>query len=238
METLQDILHVYGRIVSILPLLLLVALFMGKRSVGELPVFDYLVILSLGSIFGADIAEPEVDHIPTAAAIVFIGLLQRTVSYAAIRFRRFGKLISFEPTIVIHQGNLIKKNMKKINYSIDNILQMLREKDVFDIEEVETAIVEANGRLTIMKKPGSQTVTREDLKLEKDMPSFSLPVIIEGAVVPETLSFLRISSDWLEGQLHIRGVRQEELFFVSINEKHELLFAQTPPAASLYPIHH
>lgn len=121
---------------------------MGKRSIGELPVFDFLVILALGAVVGADIADPKIEHLHTAVAIVLIGLLQRGVSILAIKVRKFGKMITFEPTVVIHNGGLIEENLKKVRYSIDNILQMLREKDTFSLDEVELAVLEANGRLS------------------------------------------------------------------------------------------
>lgn len=127
-EVLKDILLVYGRIFTILPLLLMATLFMGKRSIGELPVFDFLVIITLGAIVGADIADPTIKQIPTAAAVIALAILQRIVTATVIKYRRIGKALTFEPTIVIENGELIVNNLRKINYSIDNILQMLRRK--------------------------------------------------------------------------------------------------------------
>lgn len=66
METVKEILVVYGRIITILPLLLVVTLFMGKRSIGEMPVFDFLIIITLGAVVGADIADPKIEHLHTA----------------------------------------------------------------------------------------------------------------------------------------------------------------------------
>ena len=99
MELFSESLIVIGRVCSILPLLLIVTLFMGKRSIGELPVFDFMVIITLGSVAGADIAEPNVHHIPIAVAIVTLGVLQRIVSQWSGVSRRFGKRVTFEPTI-------------------------------------------------------------------------------------------------------------------------------------------
>lgn len=97
METVKELLLVAGRIVTIFPLILLTTLYMGKRSIGELPVFDFLVIISLGAVVGADIADPNIEHLHTSFAIVLIGIIQRTVSYLVIRSRKFGKWITFEP---------------------------------------------------------------------------------------------------------------------------------------------
>jgi len=195
---------------------------MGKRSIGELPVFDFLVILALGAVVGADIADPKVEHLHTAVAIVLIGLLQRGVSILAIKVRKFGKMITFEPTVVIHNGGLIEENLKKVRYSIDNILQMLREKDTFSLDEVELAVLEANGRLSVYKKPLKTPVTVEDLGLVKKEKGLAYPLIVDGIVVEKVLSYMNKDILWLEEQLRLKKVNVEDVFFASINEDLQL----------------
>lgn len=223
MEMLKDLFIVAGRILTIIPLLLIITLFMGKRSIGELPVFDFLVVIILGAVVGADIADPKIPHIHTAAAIVLIGLFQRIVSKMKIIHRKFGHMITFEPTIIIQDGQFIMSNLKRIRYSIDNVLQMLREKDVFDINEVHIAIIEANGGLSLLKKPDKSPVTIEDMYLTKKSPSLSYPVIVDGKEYTEVLAKLNLSSDWLKGQLSSIGIENmKEVFFASVNTNNEL----------------
>ncbi|MFC3041093.1 DUF421 domain-containing protein [Virgibacillus xinjiangensis] len=223
MEFIKDIVLVIGRILTILPLLLFITLFMGKRAIGELPVFDFLIVVTIGAVVGADIADPDIQHIPTAIAIIAIGLLQKVVAKWKISNRKVGKLLTFEPTIVVQNGKLLNKNLQKVHYSIDNILQMLREKDVFDVSEVETAIIEANGSLSVLKKPKKSTVTIEDLRLTKNASSLSLPVIMEGKIYTNTLKEFNLTEDWLDQQLSNQGITQlDHVFFASLNRNHEL----------------
>ena len=223
MDIIKDLLIVTGRILTILPLMLFIALYMGKRSIGELPVFDFLVIRVLGSVVGADIADPNVPHIHTAVAIILIGIFQKVVSKAVINHRKLGHLITFEPTIVIQDGKFIVKNLKKIRYSIDNVLQMLREKDVFDISDVHLGIIEANGKLSILKVDNKESVTLEDLNLNKKSPSISYPVIIDGIIYEDTLKKLKLNKTWLQQQLLNANIKNNEtVFFASINDKKEL----------------
>ncbi|ENH98149.1 hypothetical protein J416_01594 [Gracilibacillus halophilus YIM-C55.5] len=222
LQSLQDIFIVIFRVSTIFPLLLVVTLFMGKRTIGELPVFDFLIIISLASVVGADIADPDIKHLPTAIAIVAIGALQKVISHWKLSNRKFGKLITFEPTVVVQNGKLLRHQIKDIGFSIDNILQMLREKDVFDISEVETAIIEANGALSVLKKPQKNTVLAEDLHIMKQS-SIAFPVIIEGEIYEEPLANVGLTRSWLIQTLHNQGInRQEDVFFASINHKHEL----------------
>ena len=242
MDLVNELLLVAGRILTILPLMLFVALYMGKRSIGELPVFDFLVIITLGAVVGADIADPSVPHIHTAVAIVLIGLFQRLVSKIAIKYRKIGHLITFEPTIVIQDGNFIVKNLKKQRYSIDNVLQMLREKNIFDISDVHLGIIEANGRLSILKKDSKASVTIEDLDLVKKASSISYPVIIDGKVYKEVLEKLNLNELWLNQQLLNANIKEvKEVFFASVNDKNEIHISSKnfmKDKADLPPIYH
>lgn len=222
MEIFKDIYILLGRIITILPLMLVITLIMGKRSIAELPVFDFLVIVILGAVVGADIADPEIEHIHTAAAILLIGIFHLIVSTLKIKYRKFGHIITFEPTIVIQEGKFIVKNLRKIRYSIDNVLQMLREKDIFDVNDVLLGIIESNGNISVLKKPNKTEVTLEDMNLSKNVSSLSYPIIIEGVVYKNVLSKLNLTEDWLNNQLNSLGIKNiEEVFFASVNTKKE-----------------
>ncbi|WP_306303211.1 DUF421 domain-containing protein [Amphibacillus sediminis] len=190
MNLLMDLVIVIGRIITILPLLLLVVLFMGKRAIGQLPVFDFIIIVILGAVVGADIADPSIDHLPTAFAIIILGVIQRLITNWKLKNHKVRAILTFEPTVVIYQGTILEKNLKKIRFSIDNILPMLREKDVFDLNEVELGVIEPNGELSVLKKPTGSQINQ-----------ISYPVIIDGQICIETLSSLNLNQQWLEQQL-------------------------------------
>lgn len=223
LEFMKDMLIIFVRILTILPLLLFITLFMGKRAIGELPVFDFLIVIILGALVGADIADPDIKHLPTAIAIIFIGVFQRIVANWKISNRKIGRLLTLEPTVVIQNGKFIHKNIKGIRYSIDNILQMLREKNVFDVNDVETAIIEGNGALSVLKKPHKDSVTREDMNIIKTTSSIAFPVIIEGTIYPSTLKHVNLSEACLMKQLSEQGVNDiNNVFVASINHNLEL----------------
>jgi uncharacterized membrane protein YcaP (DUF421 family) len=223
LETLKDLYLVFGRIITILPLLLLITIFMGKRAIGELPIFDFLIIVTLGAVVGADIADPNIHHFPTAVAIIFIGVFQRVVAKWKISNRKLGRLITFEPTVVVQDGKFLDRNLRKNRYSIDNILQLLREKDIFDLNEVETAILEANGSLSVLKKPNKKPVTPENLNIVNTNSIITFPVIMEGTVYTKVLLDFHLTEKWLHEQLMKQGITDlKNVFFASINHNLEL----------------
>jgi uncharacterized membrane protein YcaP (DUF421 family) len=203
--------------------MIFVTIMMGRRSIAELPVFDFLVVLTLGAVVGADLADPNIEHIHTGVAVILIGLFQVLVAKWKIRYRRFGRLITFEPTIVIHNGVFLVKNLKKIRYSIDNILQMLRENDVFNVSDVELAIIEANGQLTVHKKPSKASVTIEDIGLTKSSTDLSYPVIIDGKLYQDVLGKLKLNEEWLNQELSKLGILDiKSVFFASLTAQKQL----------------
>ncbi|WP_346886192.1 DUF421 domain-containing protein [Clostridium sp. UBA4395] len=223
MDLFNELLIVTGRITTILPLLLFVVLHMGKRSIGELPIFDFLVIIILASVVGADIADPAVPHIHTAVAIVLLGTFQRIVSKIIIKQRKLGHIITFEPTIIIQDGQFLVENLTKQRYSIDNVLQLLREKNIFDITSIHLAIIEANGKLSILKQSNKVPVTLEDLDLTNSHHTISYPVILDGKVYEDVLKKLNLNKLWLHEQLLNSNINNtKEVFFASVNDNKEL----------------
>ncbi|WP_078381511.1 DUF421 domain-containing protein [Sutcliffiella halmapala] len=239
-ELIMDLLKVLLRIVTILPLMLVMTLFMGKRSIGELPVFDFLVILTLGSVVGADIADPEIHHFPTVGAIIGIAILQKVIAWWKIKNRRIGKLLSFEPTLVIYEGQFHIKNMRKISYSIDNVLQMLRQKDVFKVEDVHFALIEANGELSVKLNPEKEVAKVEHVRTDSQPHSIEYTVIIEGKLLYDTLAFKGLNESWLrEELLKLKVANVKDVFYAAVNEQNKLhVCLENPDTTEVVPIFH
>ncbi|QHS21999.1 DUF421 domain-containing protein [Virgibacillus sp. MSP4-1] len=225
MEYAMDIVKILGRIVTILPLALFATLYMGKRSIGELPVFDFLVILTLGAIVGADIADPKINHIYTAIAIIAVALLQKGIAIWKIKNRKIGRLLTFEPTIVLYQGEFLVSNMKKINYSIDTILQMLREQQIFNVQDVEMAIIEANGYISVKPYPEKEAARAEHLLPQPNASSkgIDVPVVIDGEIYEKVLNSRNLNESWLYEELKKKNIDDiNKVFYAAINDWNEL----------------
>jgi uncharacterized membrane protein YcaP (DUF421 family) len=240
MKLLEEMLILLGRVVTILPLMLFAALFMGRRSIGELPVFDFLILLAFGAVVGADIADPKIPHIHTAVAIILIALLQKLVAYLKIKNRKIGRLLTFEPFIVIHEGQFIVENLRKTQYSIDNILLMLREKDIFNVQDVSLGILEANGNLTLKKKPGKATVTLEDMQLTRSDDDLAMPLILDGKLYKKVLFQLNLDEEWLMDRLAQESIHNlKDIFFASITESKSLqITLKKQTDLNIPPIYH
>lgn len=223
----MDYIKIFIRIITILPMFLLLTLLTGRRKIGELPVYDFLSILIVGTVVGADIAEPETDHFLMAFAIIVITVLHYVYSVVIIKSRKIGKLLTFEPVVVIENGQFVKGNLKKLKYSIDNILTFLREEGVFDVDEVEFAIIESTGRLSVLKKSQYQPITPSEAKIDTGYRGLSIPLIVEGEVYKENLKKLKLDEAWLYNQLKSSHIRTpEEVFYAAINSEGKLYISR------------
>lgn len=224
MEHAFQIVKILGRIVTILPLALFATIYMGKRSIGELPVFDFLVILTLGSVVGADIADPNINHIYTAVAIIAIALLQKLIAKIKMNNRKIARMLTFEPTIVIYEGQFLVEKMSKIQFPIDTILQMLREQQVFNVKDVELAIIEANGSLSV-----KLVAEKEPSRIEHIQPQFQtsngieVAVVIEGKIYKKVLRSRNLNEAWLREELERKEITDiNEVFYAAVNNLNEL----------------
>jgi len=207
------------RIVSIMILLLFSTLFiMGKRPIGELPVFDFLSIIVLGSVVGADIADPNSNHLLIAVAIIVLSILQRIVSVVNLKCSKLRKVLNFEPTVVIHNGQIVYKNLKKINYTMDELSMLLREKDIFSLEQVSYAIIEASGKISVLKKSGYETVSLQDMKLPTSQKGLPYKIILEGKFDDKNIKIINTSKEEVMQKLKEKGFSNfEDIFYASMD---------------------
>lgn len=152
------------RIITIMIVLLIsIIIIYGKRPIGELPVFDFLTILVIGSVTGADIAEPDVPHLHIIYSIIVMFAFQRLITLVYLKSDLFRKLVTFPPMIIVHDGKMVYKNLKHVKISIDEVLMLLREKDIFDINDVKYAILEPSGAVSVLRQNYAEPVTKKKI---------------------------------------------------------------------------
>lgn len=219
------------RIVTVMALFLFLILKTGRRKLSELPVYDFLSIIVIGSVIGADIAEPDIPHLPTLYAVVLIVALQYMVSCILLYNKRIARKITFGPTVVIQNGQFIKSNMKRLKYPVENVMMALREKDIFNLNEVEFAIIEGSGNLSVLKKPEFLPVTPSDMKLKTEQKNLAVPIIIDGKLQEGNLKQLKHDKAWLTKQLAQFEVHNfSEVFFADCTPEGKLFVSRMSEA--------
>ena len=195
-------------------LLLIGTRILGKQTISQMTMFDFVATISLGAI-AANLAfntSLKVSH-TIIAFVVYVAIIF-TIALISLKSRKGRKFLAGDPTIVIENGKILEKNMNKMRYTIDYLNQQLREKDIFNIEEVQFAIIETNGTLTVLKKPQFRNVIRQDLKIPVT-PEFNLPIelIMDGEVMKENLEQNNLTESWLHSELKKRNLVQHDVLY-------------------------
>lgn len=198
--------------------LLIFAKILGKQQISQLTFFDYVLGITIGSIA----SELSID-LTSRAWLHWVGLLCWAVlgflmEYITLKWRYAAKFIEGEPTIVIMNGKIMENALKKMKFRVSDIMELLRNKNVFDLSEVDFAIIEPNGQLSVLRKPEYEPVTAKDLKISKKSSGISTELIYDGILIEENLKQLNKDKKWLEKQLKSHGIKDiKEVFIATLN---------------------
>lgn len=187
-------------------LILVVFRFMGKREIGELSVFDLVVNIMIAEIAAMAIDRQNKDLLISIVPIGILLLIQMTTAHISLKSKKFRDLVDGSPTVIINHGKIDENAMSKQRYNFDDLLQQLREKDIRNIADVEFAILEPSGKLSVMKK-------------EMNNKNLTLPLIIDGEIQKDHLNRIHKTEEWLSDKLTEKGYKElKEISFCSYQD--------------------
>lgn len=204
-------------------ILLVAARILGKQTIAQMTYFDFIAAITLGAISANLAFNTSIKAYHLILSFSVFAFISFLVAYISLKSRKARKFFAGDPTIVIQNGKILEHNMQKMRYTLDYLNQELREKDVFDIEEVLFAILEINGTLTVLKKPQHRNVTKQDLWLSTQ-PEKKLPVelIMDGEIVDKNLQENKISHSWLQSQLKKRKLQASDVTYAVLGANRHL----------------
>ncbi|MCR8871060.1 hypothetical protein CN563_19470 [Bacillus sp. AFS026049] len=168
---------------------------MGKREVGELSVLDLVVSIMIGDIAVLSFEDLEKPFIRQTIPMFVLAFLQITLAFASLKSVKLRYFMDGKPQIIINQGKIDEKAMRKQRYNFDDLLTQLREQGIIDINEVQFAILETSGKLSVIKKSDEEGV-------ENQVP---FPLIVDGEIQEENLDKIGKNHVWLLNQLKEHG---------------------------------
>lgn len=155
---------------------------MGKRQIGELQPTELVITLLLSEIIAMPMEDNDIPLISTVVPVMLLVTLEIITSAVSMKSLKFRFLVQGHPIIIIRDGELQQKEMKKLRLTIDDILEALRQKDIFDISLVAYAIIETNGRMSVMLKPDFETVTNKNAGIAANDSGIPCVVITDGQI--------------------------------------------------------
>ena len=193
---------------------------MGHKQVAQLDFFDYVSGITIGSI-GAELAtELESPWKPLVALIAW-GAVSLLLNFITSRLPRSRKYINGTPTILMHEGKIYRENLKKARLDLSEFLLLCRERGFFDLEDIQTAVFEHNGKLSVLPKAAKRPTTPEDLKIATREAHIGVELIMDGRIMGENLSRIGRDERWLKGEIKRQGYKDESDIFLAIFRESE-----------------
>lgn len=195
---------VYRTFLSALTLFLL-AKAMGRKQIGELNTFDYIIGITIGSIASEMTVNNDVSLINCIVAMAVLSLIGILISYGTTKSMFLRRFFTGCPIILIENGKIIEKGLNKARFDINDLLQECRINGYFDISEIAYAVMEANGRISFLLKSKYTPVTLSDMNIKASKKGLCANLIIDGNIMMEHLKNINKDSAWLLTRLENMG---------------------------------
>lgn len=199
---------------------------MGKREIGKLSVFDLVISIMIAEIAVFSIDETDLPIMHGILPMVTLLVIQVGIAYLSLKSQMIRKWFDGEPSFLIDKGKLNQSEMRKQRYSLDDLIMQLREKQVTNLADVEFAVLETSGKLSVIEKDNKKSESPEPPTAGE--PKFRyeglpLPLIMDGKVQDNSLSKIGKTRFWLKNELQSKGVHDfKDVFFCSIDHRGKL----------------
>lgn len=215
----KEIIEVSYRAIISLVTLFLITKLLGKKQVSQLSLFDYVIGISIGNFAAEVTINLEAKWINGVVAVIIFGLVAYLVSILTMKSIVARRFFMGAPTIVIQNGKIIKESLKKVKFDINDLLEECRNNNVFDINQINYALMEANGKLSILLKPEYLPLTPKDMKIKTQPTSLVANVIIDKKIMKENLKQMNKNENWLLKQIKPNKLEDILLATLDINDK-------------------
>lgn len=192
---------------------------MGKRQLGELQPSELVITLMLSEIIATPIEDAEAPLISTFIAVSLLVAFEIITSLLNMKSIKFRTLLHGHSLIIINDGVIDQRLIKKLRFTVDDLLEALRQKDIFDISQVQYAIAETNGQISVMKKADYEPLTPRDLDIKKEPEPLQCPVIIDGKKVRQDYHLCNMDDEKIDKILKKEGLNISRILLMTINKK-------------------
>ncbi len=202
--------------------LFVIAKIMGHKQMAQLDFFDYITGITIGSIAAELATELEEPEKPLIAMVIY-GAVALGLTILAHKFPKTRKYINGTPTIIMNDGKIYRKNMKKAKLELSEFMVLCRQEGYFNLNDIKTAVFEYNGRITILPKSEKRPLTPQDVNLNVQETGICTEIIMDGRILHENLKRLGLDLAWLDKQLKKQKYHDAKEIYLGICDKNNNL---------------
>ena len=196
--------------------------FMGKRQIGEMQLSELVVTLMLSEIAAIPIVEEEYSLFDAALPVILLVALEMAISFFVTKSSRLKKIIDGRPSVVIKDGKIRMAELRRLRITLDELMSEMRQKDIFDIRDVEYALVENNGKLSVCLKNSARAASIEDLDIEPARAGLAYTLIIDGEICSSGLALYGIDKEWVIKKLKNKKLSLNDVLLMTVDEDGEV----------------
>lgn len=190
---------------------------MGKRQIGELQPSELVITILISDVASMPLQNMEMPLISTVTSLLVLVMFEVLLSVISIKSRKARKLLQGNSVMIIKNGKLIESSLRLIRYSIDDLMEALRLKDVFDISQVQYAYIETNGSISVELKPQHRTITPQDLSMATEKVSIPCLVICDGEIVDSEFDVCNMTREKLYKILDEKELSAKEILLMTVD---------------------
>lgn len=206
---------------------LVVIRLMGKRQIGQLQPFEIVITVMISDLAAMPMQDNRIPLAFSAIPMIVLVILQILSSTAQLKSEKARELLSGKPTIIIEHGRIDMDALKEERININDLLEELRLKNFYNIKEIEYAILETSGQLSIIPKTNLTFATKEDLKIPTTQDSLPITLILDGKINTFNLNLINKDFEWLAGQLKRNNVAKPKDVYLAILDSNGEFYCQT-----------
>ena len=212
----------FFRSIVLYVLVLIVMRLMGKREIGQLQPFELAIAIMIADLASIPMTEIGIPIYYGIVPILGLLMMHMFISFLNMKSLKAREIICGRPSILIYRGKIMEKELKKQRFTINELEERLRGNDVFNIGDVEYAILETSGQVTVIQKPEKRNIIPEDLNITPDYEGIPYDLVVDGKVMTENLKELGKNYKWLEKQTEKFNMKPEEALVVTLDAKGQI----------------
>lgn len=215
---------VFARTIILYVVVVIVMRIMGKRQIGQLQPFELVVAILISELAAVPMQNTGIPLVNGLVPILTLLVAQMSMSFIALKSTKARGFICGRPSVLIKNGEIQELQLKKEMYTLNDLLEQLRINSTPNIADVEFAILETNGQLSIIPKSQKRPLSAEDLKISTKYEGMPLDLIVDGTIIYKNLKIINLDEEWL----------QKEIKKLSNNDIKDILFASIDSDGNIY----
>ena len=203
-------------------IVLIVMRLMGKREIGQLQPFELAISIMIADLASTPMADPGIPITNGIIPILALLVMHLIISVVNIKSIKARQILCGKPAILIYRGRIDEKTLRKERFTVNELEERLRGNNIVNIADVEYAILETSGQVTVIPKPDKKNITTGDMGIKSDYEGITYDLVLDGKVMYENLKILKKDYNWLKNELGKFKILPEQALIATIDGKGEI----------------